>query len=340
MKRFLITSLFFLFCFYLFSNERNVAIIESKTLTDGQLLENSEYPFHLKKGITISFECNLKKFDKIAIGKGYQKTLGRYVLIDQSGISCVSYNLRKEPTTKRIAEHGLKMEKFLKVIMRMDNDGKCDLIVQTLNGYFQTEFDWTFEAQYEAFVRSEGTEATDIRATFGNKDFNCDVWAFGDSYFGVNKVRWPGWIREMGYFNFLLNGLSGQNCPNAYKDLLRCLEFGTPKYLLWCLGMNGSNEAYRETLDKLIVLCKEKGIELILSTIPTIPERDKEVINNWVKGSGYRYIDFAKAVGATPKGEWYDGYLEDKEKGVHPLTIGAQALATQVLVEFPELIQY
>ena len=43
-------------------------------------------------------------------------------------------------------------------------------------------------------------------------------------------------------------------------------------------------------------------------------------------------------MGANAEGVWYDGYL-DSDK-VHPTSLGAQAQAMQVLVDFPELMQY
>ena len=67
-------------------------------------------------------------------------------------------------------------------------------------------------------------------------------------------------------------------------------------------------------------------------------KRDKEVIKAEVESSGFRYIDFYKSVGTDSGGNWYAGYLSGD--GVHPNTIGAEALATQVLTDFPELMQY
>ena len=108
--------------------------------------------------------------------------------------------------------------------------------------------------------------------------------------------------------------------------------------MIWCLGMNDADASYIETLNLLKSLCDSKNIKLILSTVPTVPSRNKEVIKTTVLSSGNRYIDFYKAVGANNVGVWYSGYLNADE--VHPNQVGADALATQVLIDFPELMQY
>ena len=66
-----------------------------------------------------------------------------------------------------------------------------------------------------------------------------------------------------------------------------------------------------------------------------MPTVNNEAKNAWVKASGYRYIDFAKAVGADGTGAWYSGMLSGDN--VHPTAKGAKALYTQVLIDLPEI---
>ena len=211
-------------------------------------------------------------------------------------------------------------------------------LVQSLTGYYKTTFQMLSEMNYEPFIRTGGQPLSNIKLTITCKDFLHPVWSFGDSYFGIGSGRWPGSMKTFGYFNFLINGLAGQSSPGAYADLLKCLNYGTPKYIIWCLGMNDADASYIETLNLLKSLCDSKNIKLILSTVPTVPSRNKEVIKTTVLSSGNRYIDFYKAVGANNAGMWYSGYLSADE--VHPNQVGADALATQVLIDFPELMQY
>ena len=51
----------------------------------------------------------------------------------------------------------------------------------------------------------------------------------------------------------------------------------------------------------------------------------------------FAYIDSYGAVGATSSG-WYDGMLSDD--GIHPTELGAKVLASQILVDVPELMSY
>jgi hypothetical protein len=74
---------------------------------------------------------------------------------------------------------------------------------------------------------------------------------------------------------------------------------------------------------------------LILSTIPLVTAVDNTYKNAYVRGSGYRYVDFAAAVGAVEDTTWYDNMLADD--GVHPATEGAVALYQQVLTDVPEI---
>ncbi|WP_373710719.1 hypothetical protein [Jeotgalibaca porci] len=58
--------------------------------------------------------------------------------------------------------------------------------------------------------------------------------------------------------------------------------------------------------------------------------------NEIVRASGYRYIDFANAVGGESVGSgWYTGMLS--ADNIHPAVLGAQKLALRALQDVPEL---
>jgi lysophospholipase L1-like esterase len=136
----------------------------------------------------------------------------------------------------------------------------------------------------------------------------------------------------------------GIDSEESWPILLNDLSTGNPKYLLWLLGMNDGDDADANTpseswithIQKVIAICEERGITPILATIPTCLIYN-EGKNSWVRNSGYRYIDFAKAVGANGDGSWYDGMLNTNNDNVHPTDKGARALAMQVLLDFPEI---
>lgn len=306
-------------------------------LNNEEIFSVDTFPLHIKKRIVMSFEALITTFNGIIIGKGYQKYRGDYVKIDATNLTLLHYE--QSESQRETVAHGITIEGFIKVAMYTDNSGYLYIIVQSKNGTFTYTFkSWGYEANYEPFVKSINSTLTEIKLNISCQDFRLPVWAFGDSYFGVSANRWPGEIRDFGFFNFLIDGLAGQSSNGAYNDLVKALNFGTPKYLLWCLGMNDSDDTFKTVLDKVILLCQQKGITLIASTIPTVPDRSKEIISQYVRDSGLRYIDFYKAMGATSEGVWYDGYLDTDN--VHPTELGAKVLAMQVLIDFPELMQY
>lgn len=315
----------------------NFCVGTSESISDAQKIEFDNFPWHIKKRCIYSLEANVTTLNEIIFGKGYQSYRGTYIRIDNTNIKLCYYDSTE--SVKETVEHGLTIETIIKIVIYTDNSGYVYVILQTKGGMYKHTFNnWGSEANFALFLMSNGSELTDIKVNAGCQDFSCPVWAFGDSYFGISLNRWPGVIRNLGFYNFLIDGLAGQGSSGAYSDLERALNFGTPKYLLWCLGMNDGDSIFKNNFDKVKKLCENKGITLIASTIPSVPDRNKETINQYVKDSGERYIDFYTAMGANSSGEWYEGYLYTDN--VHPTELGAQVLAMQVLMDFPELMQY
>ena len=141
-----------------------------------------------------------------------------------------------------------------------------------------------------------------------------------------------------------MSGYPGRVTSDALADLKRALEFGTPKYVVWCMGMNDGdrdgaiNADYKKATDEMLAICKEKGITPILCTIPNTPTVINIHKNEWVKSSGYRYIDFAVAVDAEEiNSSWTKGMISGDN--VHPAPTGAEALYKQFIKDFPEIKQ-
>ena len=108
------------------------------------------------------------------------------------------------------------------------------------------------------------------------------------------------------------------------------------------MGMNdrdteeGVSANWKKASDEFLAICGEKGISPILSTVPNVPAMINSFKNDIVRASGYRYIDFAEAVGGVERGSsWYDGMLSPDL--VHPAAPGAEALYRAVLRDFPEI---
>ena len=98
-----------------------------------------------------------------------------------------------------------------------------------------------------------------------------------------------------------------------------------------------ANLTWKYYVKKLMDLCDKNNITLILATIPTVPTRDNTGKNDFVRNSGYRYIDFDKAV-SDGMGNWKKGMLSDD--GVHPTESGAEAMSEVFLKDFPEIKNY
>lgn len=315
----------------------NATSVSRDTLNNDTLILYG-VPSYTKKDCIISFSANVTSFNSTEFGLGYGGTRGLHVTINDTNI------IYKTANQQRFSEaHGLIIGSFIRCSV-FHALKKYVFVVSTLSGTYFKEFNETdlyFAETYGLpYVYADAsTNLTNIKLSRGGTDFNKPVWLFGDSYFSFSVKRWIYHIISYGFTNYMLCGLAGATSQVMYEQLEYCLKFGTPKYIVWCLGMNdGVNSTpYQTYFEKVKALCDSKGIELILQTIPSTPTANKSVINGIVKNSGCRYIDVYSVVGANDSGVWYEGYNDD---GVHPTELGAKAIASQVLVDFPEIMQY
>jgi hypothetical protein len=280
--------------------------------------------------------ADLTAMGTVVVGKGYNKYRGLWVEVDNTNIKAYRYD--SYAFAIHTAEHGLSINKFIRINVFLDGEGNLQIVLFSNGGCYKTNIECGYEMNYQPFVSCKGASLTNVKLGVSCADVRLPVWVFGDSYLGVASNRWPGIMKDFGFFNVLFDGLSGADSDNMYKEIQRLLSISTPKYIVWCLGMNDSTDDYKRIFDLVKQLCENAGVTMIATTIPTVPTRDKEVITNYVKSSGVRYIDMYSAVGATSTGSWYEGMLSSD--GVHPTELGAQALAMQVLTDFPEIMQY
>ena len=194
------------------------------------------------------------------------------------------------------------------------------------------------------FARPRNCNLTNVKLSFSCNDYSKDIWAFGDSYMTTTApTRYPYYLYNLGIDNYLLDAFGGRNSMQALESLKNALKHGTPKYLLWFLGMNDPdqvstlNTGWYSTYTEIVNICQEKKITPIFATIPCTPTNGNWYKNRIVSTSGFRYVDFAKAVGATETGSaWHDGLLSSDN--LHPTERGAKVLANQLLIDVPELI--
>lgn len=304
------------------------------SLDAGEILRLGNYPYHIKKNDCISFCALIENRVTICIGKGFEQYRGSWIRITPTQVHLQHFD--SETVTDESVDHGLTISAFIKACMISHEDNTWDVIIQSITGTFRHTFSGrATESTYPPFVICEDYAITDVKLNATCVDFSCPIWAVGDSYFEISPSRWPYYMFEYGFSDFLLNGDSGINSQDAFADLQRMLNYGTPKYLLWMLGMNDGAASFEYYFDQVKSLCEEKGITMIGATIPSVPDRNKDDISAYVEDSGIRYVNCYKAVGTDSQGNWYSGYLAD---GVHPTSLGAQAIAMQILSDFPEIV--
>ena len=317
----------------------NAANSSVSTLSSGGILRLSDFPRNLKKGTCLSFYADFNSFSTLEIGKGGEGVYrSDWLKIDSTNVTWMHYENSLPVVNEETKEHDLNISKFLAITMSCDDEGIMHVNLATFGGYFRWDVNIGYEFNGIPFIKA-GMNLSNVTLSATNTNFRKPVWLFGDSYFGVNGDRVIGQLKNLGYFNFLVDGLAGQGSSAAFDELNKCLEFGTPKYLVWCLGMNDSDDAHRTVLSKVRDVAASKGITLIAMKIPSVPSRLHEAKNSFIDTLDIRYVDGYKAVGATTDGTWYDGYLNAGDL-VHPTTNGAIAIAMRILIDVPEILQY
>lgn len=311
--------------------------VSADTLTNA-ILTIEGVPTYTKKDCVLSFKADVASFNGISFGLGYETTRGMQIFIDSTN---VTYKRANQEAFKEA--HGLAIGTFLRCSVYHELT-KYVFVISTISGTYYKEFtEPTFNASETygvPYLYADGsTTLNNVVISRGGSDFKKPVWIFGDSYLSFQEKRWIYYILTYGFKNYMLCGLAGASSAQMYEQFENCLKFGTPKYVVWCLGMNDGTNAtpYKTYYEKVRALCESKGIELILQTIPNVPNANKSAINDIIKSSGLRIIDAADAVGSYENANWYDGFLDD---GVHPSELGAKAIASQVLADFPEIMQY
>ena len=323
--------------------------VEAEKLTSGEFLEAVKT--NVKDRFHISFTCDVKEMADdavIRIGHGFEISCGSWLEITKKQIRAYNFYSWTDPQKREIlplTDTELEIEEFLTVAINRDTAGNGVFVILTSKGGMKKIAISGIGGDIGAvFASPLGCELESCKLSYVADGYADRIWVFGDSYLGYTWAgRWPYYLYRDGYNNVLLAGYSGMNTQSGLADFKTALQRGTPEYVLWCLGMNNGdkegvlNQAWVEATEEFLAICKEKGIIPILSTIPNTPKVNNAQKNEWVKASGYRYIDFNRAVGADKDPAWYPAMICADQ--VHPDIKGAEALYSQVLVDFPEIMQ-
>ena len=269
-----------------------------------------------------------------------------YVEVSSDSIYLYDYNGGLTAHTQTYT-HGLTIGDNLSIdVYATPNTGKYRVTISTDGTEYTTPSDFAIAPTgliypYASMVGS---------ASYVQFSMDCNtqrpIWMFGDSYHGTNNTaRWAYYLvnREQDG-RVMMDSFAGENSTSAFASLEKLIECGVPDYIVWCLGMNdGSdsgttpNNTWLGKVESVIALCEANNITPILATIPTVPSVNNEGKNAWVRESGYQYIDFAKAVGASAQGVWFEGMLSTDN--VHPSITGAITLYHAALAGCPQFSQ-
>ena len=295
----------------------------------------------VKKGKTISFTCNITEMGAVRISHcdSFSYCSGVIeVTIDKVNY----YDYGTELALSKSVDHGLTVQDYMAIIVscssdKLGGDDACKVTIITSTGNFTAELPFGGSRENVKANAVSGSYANCVLSFFCG-DYKKDVWAFGDSYFDM----WPAKAISLGYNNLLIDGWSGRASKEAYESLEKLLElYPAPKKILWCMGMNDGdsstevNENWNTYYNRIKELCADRCIELILTTIPNIPDKNHSFKNNIIRNSGLRYVDVCKAVGAESDSSWYSGLLGDDQ--AHPSEIGGYVIASAIIASVPEI---
>lgn len=320
----------------------DVKSASAETLSDGEYIRLID-DLDVKKNKTEIFYADITSFSGLRIGHGETDYGGAYVDIDTVNVTVYDYT--NEAKIVKQQAHGLNISDFISVVI--DVGINADITIFTSGGSFTiSNVGWT-GCNGVIFAKSIASKLIDCELKWTCSDLKADIWVIGDSYLGLtNPARFPYHLLAMGFDNWLACGFPGAAAYAEKMSVTNLLTMGLPKYLVWAIGMNNTdngaiNSSWLTETQNVIEMCEQRGITPILATIPSTWDsdsnltRDNSYKNAWIKASGYRYVDFEKAVGADKGKGWYDGMLS--EDGVHPAELGAKALASRFILDVPEI---
>lgn len=245
------------------------------------------------------------------------------------------------PVEKGRFEHGLNMKKAKSVTVAIDLEHETAALTMTVGkqSFKMPLKDWW--AGGEPFIKNLGKSDVKASLAFTRKTADMDTWFVGASYFNsASNGRWPYYMRKEGIDNWMADHLPGgstQKMLSCFKD---DLKFGTPKIAVWM--MMGNNKSDTDVIDpvwfadtqEFISICKEKNITPILTIYPYIG-KNHTLKSDWVRKSGYRYVDLWEAM-CNEDGSWKDPAWLYKDN-VHPTPEGAEVMWGAFKSAIPEL---
>lgn len=315
-----------------------------ESMNSGDVLTVSA-TFDCNKNDVEEFFANITSFDTLTVAHGgSDRFMGGDVVITNTEVMIKTYN----NTVLKSEAHGLTISDFIYVCIEKDDKTNAKVTIMSKSGTYALQTTaGTYYGVNGAIKASTTSELTNATLKYIAKDLSKDTWLFGDSYITLNdNGKYMTQLVNMGFADKICScGYGGAASVNIMFDFRNLTAIAKPKRIVWALGMNDKdgdnsvNANWNAFYNEVRTYCDSNGIELILATIPNTPSVStaNSYKNEIVRASGYRYIDFAKAVNAeSDNSSWFDGMLSSDN--VHPTELGAKVLASRFLMDVPEII--
>ena len=312
----------------------------SGDMSDGTILHVAEN--NVKNKVVVAFSGNITTFDTLYVGQrnaSNSDMLSCYVEINDTNV--IVHTDQGNVT----AAHGLTIANDIQVQVETENAVATSRIRIVSSGEVYedtTPHRWLCDSGFASAV-SVGSELTDCALSWTSRNITKPIWIFGDSYISLYPQRWVYYLINDGFAdNCIINGYAGENSKMGKVSLDNLIALTKPKYVVWLMGMNDAdsdsavNSDWYDCYKYVVSICKQYDITPIFATIPNVPTVNNTFKNAIVRASGYRYIDFSKALDPDEDGDWITGALS--LDGVHPSEIGAKISYQRVLVDFPEIV--
>lgn len=295
----------------------------------------------IKQNYTFSFTAKIPDtFSSVKLGHGINALYsGMYVEVTNREVRFYRYH--SSDILVNTFTHGLDIQDFINVTVNILQDQSSEVIMTTLSGSFKCSNKWQGS---KGTIAAEAMDCTlsDCSLSYYCPDYDKKIWAFGDSYFyEYSSDRWPKIVIDNGFTGAMFDGYGGRTSVQALQSLNKCLSFGQPDTILWCMGMNDPdtnnsvNTNWKNTFDTLCSLCDEYKIRLVVCTIPTTPTCNHRYKNDIVRNSGLEYIDIENTLGVDENGNRYEGLLSGDN--IHPTANGSKAIAAKMMAALPEM---
>lgn len=249
MKRFL---LIFFSVLTVLSQITGCSMVESQEkIADKEEIVNESYTFDILNNefvgvqsddemgdYQICFTGKVNQFTAIQLGKGIDgEVWGWYLEVDKD---VVRIHDKQNECVAAEYFHGLSVKDYIGIDILADLNGTATIEINTNGGrWVQNIVPWIATVG-TLYVKSVGdNQIRNCQLSYYCNGWDKDIWLYGDSYFSMtDKARWTSYLVEQNCNNILLNGRSGKTSVEALTSLKVELQYGCPKTIVWCMGMN------------------------------------------------------------------------------------------------------